>query len=65
MLAGTVAATIRNVQRTKDTDKLWSWDDFFVRVKQVVKVTSEAALDTKLAIFDALGRMKNKNAKPR
>lgn len=27
--AGTICATLRNVQRAKESDKVWQWSDFF------------------------------------
>lgn len=35
--AGTVAAEIRNVHRSKTTDKVWTWTDFFLDPNQKPK----------------------------
>lgn len=66
-MAGTVCATIRNAQRTKISDHIFKWDDFFTSAKQQEGETWQSPEDMEkiLAKFDSYGRVmrRRKNAK--
>lgn len=59
ILAGTVAATIRNVKRQNIWDKVWNWFDFFAPVKKYSPTWQSAEdLDRIFSTFDTYARVK-------
>jgi hypothetical protein len=58
--AGTIAAAIFNVKRTKRRDPVLKWSDFFQPLRHRPRIASAEEINAKLSGFAALGAAKRK-----